>query len=273
MDDPQLAARNLKDAAERAGARFHWGKRVTGMSYNSSRTAVTGVVLDDGTCVEAPLVLNASGPHSSILHKIAFSGADIQDDSLVSSRPMRVEVAVLPAPEGLNPSLDSSLPWVADNDLGVYYRPQFPGQILIGGSEPECDPKHFLNQPDEMDESLSEEWTNLVYRAAMRFPSLPIPNSARGLAALYDVSDDWLPIYDRSALGGWYSVNGTSGNQFKNAPVVGSIIREIVEATERGDNHDAEPVQLRLERTGQVLNLGTFSRLRKSSDTSGTVMG
>merc|ERR1711934_220271 len=80
MDDPQLAARNLKDAAERAGARFHWGKRVTGMSYNSSKTAVTGVVLDDGTSVEAPLVLNASGPHSSILHKIAFSGADIQDD-------------------------------------------------------------------------------------------------------------------------------------------------------------------------------------------------
>ena len=46
----------------------------------------------------------------------------------------------------------------------------------------------------------------------------------RGIVDLYDVSDDWLPIYDRSAIDCFYMACGTSGNQFKNAPVVGELM-------------------------------------------------
>jgi hypothetical protein len=38
---------------------------------------------------------------------------------------MRVEVAVIPGPSGVD--MDSGeypMPWIADNDLGIYYRPQ-----------------------------------------------------------------------------------------------------------------------------------------------------
>ena len=89
----------------------------------------------------------------------------------------------------------------------------------------------------------------------------------------YDAADDWLPIYDKSALKGLYSMRGTSGNQFKNAPVVGKLIAGIIEATERGHDHDARPVQLELEHTGHTLDTGTWSRLRDGAATSGTVLG
>lgn len=270
MDDPQLAARNLSDAAQRHGGEFLWRSMVASLTYNSAGTAVTGVRLADGALFEAPVVVNAAGPHSSVLHKMAFGGAQVPDDSLVRSRPLRVEVAVLPAPSDV---LDTTMPWIADNDLGIYYRPHHPGQILIGGSEPECDPKHFLETPEQMAESLSEEWTNVVYRGALRLPELGIPNSARGLAALYDASDDWLPIYDKSSLGGYFCCFGSSGNQFKNAPVVGKVLHEVVAACERGDDHDARAVQLALPRIGEHLDCGAFSRLRRSADTSGTVFG
>jgi len=271
MDDPQLAARNLADAAARYGAAFKFGTEVTAVTYNRAGTAITGVVLSDGTAIEAPVVVNAAGPHSSLVHQMAFKGCQVDDDSLVHSKPLRVEVAVLPAPRDAD--LDGSLPFVADNDLGIYCRPHFPNQLLVGGAEPECDPHHFLEHPDHLHDGLDEDWTNYVYRAATRIPSLPIPNGPRGLAAIYDVSDDWLPIYDKSSLQGWYNLRGTSGNQFKNAPVVGKLLREIIEACESHDNHDAQPVQLHLQHTGQQLNCGVFSRLRKQSNTSGTVFG
>lgn len=99
-------------------------------------------------------------------------------------------------------------------------------------------------------------------RAAQRFPSLAIPNRARGVVALYDVSDDWLPIYDRSDLPGYYMACGTSGNQFKTAPVVGKIMARLIAACEAGHDHDAAPLDMRLERLGVAISLGVFSRRR-----------
>ena len=66
----------------------------------------------------------------------------------------------------------------------------------------------------------------------------------RGFADLYDCSDDWIPIYDRSELPGFYMAVGTSGNQFKNAPVVGHCMAELIEACENGHDHDADPVRV-----------------------------
>ena len=43
------------------------------------------------------------------------------------------------------------------------------------------------------------------------------PHDKKGVVDLYDVSDDWLPIYDKTDLEGFYVAIGTSGNQYKNA--------------------------------------------------------
>ena len=91
---------------------------------------------------------------------------------------------------------------------------------------------------------------------------------------LYDVTDDWIPIYDTSDLPGFYMAVGTSGNQFKNAPVAGAMMAELISACEQGRDHDRDPLPFRLPRTGRTLNLGFFSRRRRvNPESSFSVLG
>jgi hypothetical protein len=66
---------------------------------------------------------------------------------------------------------------------------------------------------------------------------------------------------------------GTSGNQFKNAPLAAIFIRLLIEAQEAGLNHDKQPISYVGPRSGRAINIGAFSRLREVQHTSGTVMG
>jgi sarcosine oxidase subunit beta len=111
-------------------------------------------------------------------------------------------------------------------------------------------------------------------RKAQRIPELPIPEQQRGIVDLYDVSDDWLPIYDASDLAGFYMAVGTSGSQFKNAPVVGKLMAELISRVEAGHDHDNGPVQFLLKYTRHTCNIGFFSRLRElNPESSYSVIG
>jgi len=112
-----------------------------------------------------------------------------------------------------------------------------------------------------------------MMRLARRVPEFGIPHRPTGLAALYDVADDWVPIYDKSDLPGFFMACGTSGNQFKNAPMSGLFMRAIIDADDAGIDHDVAPVSVVGERTGRSINLAAFSRLRERATTSGTVLG
>jgi sarcosine oxidase subunit beta len=91
---------------------------------------------------------------------------------------------------------------------------------------------------------------------------------------MYDVADDWIPIYDRSSLPGFYMAIGTSGHQFKNAGAVATLMADLIVACEGGWDHDSNPLQHRMPYTGRVLNLGAFSRLRAiNRDSSFSVRG
>ena len=82
------------------------------------------------------------------------------------------------------------------------------------------------------------------------------------------MSDDWIPIYDRSDLTGFYMAIGTSGNQFKNAPVAGHAMAELIDRVEHGHDHDADPLRVQCRYTGAELNLGFYSRLREVNPNS-----
>ena len=58
-----------------------------------------------------------------------------------------------------------------------YWRPEVGNRILIGGMEPDCDtPFHvFPEDADRCSEAFTEQLTNIIYRAALRMPGLPIP--------------------------------------------------------------------------------------------------
>ena len=147
--------------------------------------------------------------------------------------------------------------------------------ILVGSTDPPCDPLDWVDDPDQFPSSVTAlQWDRQVLRAARRMPDLTVPNSPIGIVGVYDVSDDWIPIYDRTNLGGFYVAIGTSGNQFKNAGAVGHCMAELIEAVETGHDHDASPVQVTGEHTGLVIDLGRYSRKRPiTADSSFSVLG
>lgn len=267
VDDPQLAAHNLMAAAQHRGADFRFRSGVVGVQRVGDR--VSGVRLEGGSIVDADVVVNVAGPHSSRINELA----GVLDDFAVTTRPLRQEVHHVPAPAGYGNGLPG--PLVADLDLGTYFRGTPGGGLLIGGTEPECDRLQWLENPDEFDPNPTQEvFKAQVYRAARRLPDLPVPEAARGIVGVYDVSEDWIPIYDRTNLGGFYVAIGTSGNQFKNAPVAGRFMAELITAVEAGRDHDTDAVQVKLKRTGHVADLGHYSRRRRiNTDSSFSVMG
>ena len=261
-----LAAHNLAHAARHHGADFRFRRAVTAIERAGGR--VSGVELDGGETVRAPVVVNVAGPHSHLVNELA----GVTGDMRIGHRPLRQEVYAVPAPAGF--TLDDGGPVVADLDIGQYFRPQAGGTLLLGGTEPECDELEWVDDPDSFGELPTvERWETAMFRLARRLPTFGVPSRPVGLAALYDASDDWVPIYDRSSLDGFFMACGTSGNQFKNAPLAGQFIRALVDAADAGVDHDAEPVQFTGQTTGQTIDLAAFSRLRDPSITSGTVMG
>lgn len=268
IDDPMLAARNLAFAARRHGAEFSFRSEVISIDRAVGGDAVAGVTLADGSRIVAPVVINVGGPHASIINRIA----GVTDDMTISHRALRQEVFTAPAPAGA--SLADGAPLVADLDVGQYFRPQPGGTLLVGGTEPECDTLHWVDDPDASSPHTTVEvWETTMMRIARRLPEFGMPTQPSGIAALYDASDDWVPIYDRSNLHGYFMACGTSGNQFKNAPLAGQFVRAIVDATMSGHDHDADPIQFVGATTGQTIDLGAFSRRRTPAVTSGTVMG
>ena len=266
IDDPMLAAHNLAHAAAHHGATFRFGATVRGIGRRGDH--VTGVELDGGEVIAAPVVVNVAGPHSSRINEIAGVMADMR----ITTRALRQEVFAVPAPPGL--LLSDGAPFVADLDLGQYFRPQAGGTLLVGGTEAACDELEWVADADDFDDVASVEgWERAMLRLARRVPSFGIPHRPVGLAALYDISDDWVPIYDRSSLDGFFMACGTSGNQFKNAPLAGQFIRAFVDAAAAGVDHDRDPVQFTGPVTGRTIDLGAFSRRRPPTTTSGTVMG
>jgi sarcosine oxidase subunit beta len=259
VSDPQLSAHNMQRAAEAAGATFRFNSRVSAILKEGGRTQ--GVALDDGTELSSPVVVNVGGPHSAILN--AMAGVD--GDMNIKTRALRHEVAHVPAPKGLDFMSDGCV--ISDNDTGAYMRPEQGNHVLIGSEDPECDEKEWVN-PDDFNREFTDQSRILAMRAAQRLQGLGIPNRMRGVVELYDVTDDWIPIYDKSNLPGFYMAVGTSGNQFKNAPIAGEMMAELIEACESGQDHDRDPVTFRLKYIDRDIDIGFFSRNRKINENS-----
>jgi glycine/D-amino acid oxidase-like deaminating enzyme len=260
VTDPQLAAQNLADAAVAAGATVRVRAEVVAIERRAGR--VVGVRLGDGELLAADVVVNAAGPHSARVNAMA----EVLDDMRVHTRPLRQQVAHVVVPPAADVPVDHH-PVTADIDGGIYFRPD--GQaFLVGGVEADCDPLVWLDGGDLVDDELDgDEWDTHVYRLARRIPAVGVPHQRRGVVGVYDVSDDWMPVLDRSSLAGFYMAVGSSGNQFKNAPVIGHCMARLVEAVElEGHDHDRDPVVVAGMHRAVDIDLGTFSRLRSVSD-------
>ena len=255
VGDPMLATQNIEAAAKAKGADFRYQARVTGIRQESGQ--VIGVTLESGEKIDAPIVVNVSGPHSFQITEMAGQ----TEKNNIRTKALRHEVHVVPPPPGYKPEEDGY--HTNDADIGAYYRPEVGNLILTGSVDPECDPKEFVDPDDFNRQVTTKQWKAQVFRLARHIPELPIPGQPQGVVDLYDVSDDWIPIYDKSDLDGYYQAIGTSGNQFKTAPVVGSLMAELIDQVEKGHNHDAHPLQYTLPHLGITIDTGVFHRKRK----------
>lgn len=260
VSDPKLSAHNAQRAAEAHGAEFLFNAEITEIRQEQGRVA--GVTLKDGTQIDAQVVVNVAGPHSSIINEMAGVRASMK----MSTRALRHEVAHVPAPADIDYGNGGFV--YSDSDIATYARSEIGNHILIGSEDPACDEKEWVDDPDNYNTEFTDQNKTLVMRLAQRLPSLGIPEQAKGVVALYDVTEDWIPIYDKSDLPGFYMACGTSGNQFKNAPVAGKMMTAIIEACEHGRDHDADPIEFKLDHIGHTISLGTFSRNREINPNS-----
>jgi sarcosine oxidase subunit beta len=255
VNDPQLASRNLQQAAQALGARFMFNATVVDVRRHGGRVA--GVTLADGTVIDAPVVVNVAGPHSGRVNALA----GLAGTMAIGTRPMRQEVHHLPSPVG--PDGRGLDVLVADDDTGIYFKPEAGTMVAIGSLEPACDELEWLDSPDDYRPTVSPAgWERQTLRLARRVPALRIPNKPLGIVGIYDVADDWIPVYDRTDLDGFYVAIGSSGNQFKNAPFAAHAMAELIVAVEGGHDHEARPVTVRGPYTGAKFDLGFFSRNR-----------
>ena len=262
VNDPQLSTHNVQVACEAKGGEFRFNAKV--VDVRSQDGKVLGVTLEDGTQIDAPVVLNAAGPHSFVVNAMAEG---VLEGMNIKTKALRHEVHHVPSPEGfdfLNNGYHTS-----DGDNSIYFRPEVGNMILVGSEDPECDHQEWVADPDNFNRQITDaQYKAQVYRLARRIPSLRIPNKHIGIADLYDCSDDWIPIYDKSELGGYYMAIGTSGNQYKNAPVVGSMMAELIDYCEKGNDHDAKPLLYKLKYLDRTFDMGFYSRKREINPNS-----
>ena len=265
ISDPKLSTHNVEMAARNVGSDFLFNATVSAVLQKNGR--VSGVSLQDDTEILAPVVVNVAGPHSYLINRMA----GVEDQMNIKTRALRVEVAHVPSPEGVDWEKTGII--TSDSDLGVYTRPEIGNHFLVGSEEPDCDPLDYVD-PDNYNTDFTDQNRVQAMREAMRIPVLPIPNKPQGLVDLYDVSDDWYPIYDKSSLPGFYLAIGTSGNQYKNAPAVGSFMSELIQYCENGNDHDKNPMQYKMKYIKHTLDIGFFSRNREiNQDSSFSVIG
>ena len=268
ISDPKQSVHNVQVAGEYFGGEYLFKANVVDILKKDNRCA--GIKLSDGNKIYAPIVINAAGPHSYQINEMA----DVLQTMNIKTKPLKQEVCHVPIPNDFDFNNRGVI--ISDGDIGCYSRPEIGNHILIGSEDPECDDLDYIDDPDNYNKDFTDQWTTQVLREAQRINNLPIPGIGKrqGIVDLYDVSDDWIPIYDKSDLPGFYMAIGTSGNQYKNAPVVGLLMAELIDACEKGHDHDQDPVKFKMQYLKRDCNIGFFSRLREiNKDSSFSVIG
>ncbi|GAB5469422.1 MAG: FAD-binding oxidoreductase [Rhodospirillales bacterium] len=266
VTDPALSAQNLAEAAKAKGAAFRLGVEVVEILTEGGKTK--GVKLADGEEIHAPVVVNVAGPASARINALA----GVTGDMTIETRALRQEVVHVPAPEGFD--FDKLGTVVSDSDIACYIRPEHGNHILIGSEDPACDPHVWVEDDADYDRNFTEQWKIQAMRYGQRVPSLGIPSKMRGVVDLYDASTDWIPIYDKSALPGFYMACGTSGNQYKNAPIAAKMLAALMAHCEAGHDHDTDPLTYRLPYLDLDIDVGFYSRKREiNKESSFSVLG
>ncbi|MFN2290087.1 MAG: NAD(P)/FAD-dependent oxidoreductase [Anaerolineae bacterium] len=226
--DAHLTTMGFANAARRHGARIFQGAEVTGIERNGHH--VRGVRTTEGR-IAAPVVVNAAGPWGGLV--AAMAGVPLE------TQIMHHQVAVVEAPP--------EVPWphltVIDRLHQTYLRPETGRLTLIGASH-----DNYPLNPDQLDRYSETLTYETMYRVLEhlcgRIPAMETGAVRKGHAGIYLNSADKHMLFGPAPrLEGFYCTVGCSGHGFKEAPVIGQAMAELV-TNGRADVVDMTPLRL-----------------------------
>ncbi len=226
---PYEALSGFTRLARKGGVRIYEGTTVQEILQKGGK--VTGVAIPEGR-VEAPIVINAAGPHAAEVGKMA--GVE------VPVKPYRRQI-FFTAPF---PWIADPVPLVIDFHRGWYFRREGAGLLISG---PKDDFSSF---------NINVDFDAMVEVAEASIYRVPIMEKAqinRGWAGSYEISPDNHAILGETpGIKGFYQANGFSGHGFQHSPAVGRVMAELI----LGEAPSVEISSLALDRfvKGQLIH-------------------
>jgi len=199
---------------------------------------VTGVVTPAGT-IATRTVVNAAGPWAD---RVALMAGVV-----VPLKLELIEEGVIKAPEGEPYPIDT--PSVYDFINGLSYRPEGAGQVMAEGNsyyKGPLDPDAYPMKPSD---AYIED---VAQRLERSMPRLGNGSVRGGWAGLLEGTPDFHPVLGAvPSVEGFLLCCGFSGHGFKEAPVTGRLIAELI--VDGKPSLDIAPLSIDRFRTGALL--------------------
>ena len=226
--DPHMTTMGFANAARRHGAQIFQSTPVTAIQVNGGR--VTGVQTPQGS-IAAPVIVNAAGAWGGLV----AAQAGIELDLSIRHH----QVAVVESPP--------EMPWphltVIDRLHRIYLRPETGRLTLVGASHD----NYYITaeQLDTFSEILTYETRNRVLeRLCTRIPIMETAAVHKGHAGVYPCTPDAHALLGAApGVEGFYCATGFSGHGFKEGPIVGQAMAELI-LKGRAEVVDITPLRL-----------------------------
>lgn len=207
--DPYSVTTGYARRAREMGARIQDGTAVTDVEITNGK--VTAVLTPDER-IETPIAVVATGPWSGPL--LAKIGVDVPLTTV------RHQVVILRRPNDIVPEH----PAIGDivNDFST--RPDIGNRTLMGVGEDESP------GPDEYNQGLDMPMVEQAFTSlAKRIPGMASALHQGGWSGLFTVTPDWHQIMDKvDGIDGLYCAVGFSGHGFKESPMIGLTMAELI---------------------------------------------
>jgi len=199
--DPPALLRALRVASERAGARFRTGAFVRRVVVRDQRAR--GVLLDDGSVLEAERVVVAAGSWSSLVE-----GAELPPGGVTPARGQMVELG-LPCPL-FTPVLHGPR---------CYLVPRDDGRVLVGST------LEFVGFRREVTAGAVRA---LLDAAIELVPALADATLLRTWSSFRPYTRDGLPVIGSAGIDGLVMATGHHRNGVLLAPITAEIVAALV---------------------------------------------
>ena len=211
--DPNGVTQGFARAAAAAGVTILRETEVTGVSTRSGR--VTGVATSRGD-IAAPLVVNAAGPWSAAVGRMA--GLEVP----VTPARRHIFIATPPATRpGDPPPVPPTRIMVIDFESTFYFHREGDNVLFGMGDSSEVPTFDTTVQWDFLD--------RVIPVAVGRLPALADSAISHAWAGLYEMTPDAMPVIGPApGLDGFLLITGFSGHGFQHAPAAGRILADVI---------------------------------------------